>query len=97
MKKLEIKASIDGKDAVIALSPDEMKKVVDYYFAQRKAEEEERSKGLIDEAEKIAREAGACNTSLLQRKLHVGYGRAAMLIDELKERGVIGDDYKVKD
>jgi len=30
------------------------------------------------------------STSLLQRKLRIGYGRAARIIDELEEKGVIG-------
>ena len=38
------------------------------------------------------RAARKANTSLLQRKLGIGYGRAARIIDELEERGVIGPD-----
>ena len=31
------------------------------------------------------------STTFLQRKLKIGYARAASLIDELEERGVIGE------
>ncbi|MEK7607815.1 MAG: DNA translocase FtsK 4TM domain-containing protein [Patescibacteria group bacterium] len=45
---------------------------------------------LYDEAKKIILEAGKASTSYIQRKLRVGYSRAARLIDLLEERGVIG-------
>lgn len=45
---------------------------------------------LYEEARSIVLEAGKASTSYLQRKLRVGYARAARLIDILEERGVIG-------
>ena len=42
------------------------------------------------EAKAAVLEAGKGSTSYLQRKLGVGYSRAAKLIDMLEERGVIG-------
>lgn len=45
---------------------------------------------LYEEARQTVIEAGKASTSYLQRKLGVGYARAARLIDMLEERGVIG-------
>ncbi|HEY4517393.1 MAG TPA: DNA translocase FtsK, partial [Candidatus Paceibacterota bacterium] len=45
---------------------------------------------LYDEARSIVMEAGKASTSYLQRRLRVGYARAARLVDMLEERGVIG-------
>jgi S-DNA-T family DNA segregation ATPase FtsK/SpoIIIE len=45
---------------------------------------------LYEEARATIIEAGKGSTSYLQRKLKVGYARAARLMDMLEERGVIG-------
>lgn len=45
---------------------------------------------LYDDARIAVIEAGKASTSYLQRKLRVGYSRAARLMDLLEERGVIG-------
>ncbi len=45
---------------------------------------------LYEDARMAVIRAGKASTSLLQRRLRVGYGRAARLIDILEERGVIG-------
>jgi len=45
---------------------------------------------MYDEARRIVMEAGKASTSYIQRKLRVGYSRAARLMDLLEERGVIG-------
>ncbi len=45
---------------------------------------------LYEEAREIVVSAGKASTSFLQRKLRIGYARAARLIDMLEERGVVG-------
>lgn len=45
---------------------------------------------LYEEARQIIVETGKASTSFLQRKLGVGYARAARLIDMLEERGIVG-------
>lgn len=45
---------------------------------------------LLGQAEEIVRQAGKASASLLQRRLRVGYARAARLIDLLEDRGVVG-------
>ncbi len=45
---------------------------------------------MYEEAKRVVIEAGKASTSYIQRKLRVGYSRAARLMDLLEERGVIG-------
>lgn len=47
---------------------------------------------LLGEAESIVRQKGTASISLLQRKLSIGYSRAARLIDQLEARGIVGPD-----
>ena len=45
---------------------------------------------LYETAKQVVIEAGRASASLLQRRLQIGYARAARLIDMLEERGVVG-------
>ncbi|MBQ7726714.1 MAG: DNA translocase FtsK [Clostridia bacterium] len=45
---------------------------------------------MLNEAIKVVVENGMASTSLLQRRLKLGYARAARIIDEMEQRGVVG-------
>ena len=51
---------------------------------------------LYDEAKRLVISAGKASSSLLQRRLRVGYARAARLIDMLEENGVVGPSHGAK-
>ncbi len=63
----------------------------------RDAGPSEESDGGLDEADpmlsqavEVVLDAGEASTSLLQRKLRLGYARAGRLIDDMEQRGIIG-------
>lgn len=45
---------------------------------------------MLPQAIEVVVEAGQASTSLLQRKLKLGYARAARIIDQLEARGIVG-------
>ena len=45
---------------------------------------------MIPKAIEVVIEQGMASTTLLQRKLKLGYARAARIIDELSEKGIVG-------
>ncbi len=47
---------------------------------------------LYDSAKEIVVREGKASASLLQRKLKIGYNRAARLLDMLEERGIVGPE-----
>jgi S-DNA-T family DNA segregation ATPase FtsK/SpoIIIE len=52
--------------------------------------EENEDEGLIEKAVSVVRQSQRASASLLQRRLRIGYPRAARLLDQLEERGVVG-------
>ncbi|MDQ5949896.1 MAG: segregation ATPase FtsK/SpoIIIE, family [Patescibacteria group bacterium] len=53
-------------------------------------EDEDAEDEKYEEARQMIIENGKASTSLLQRKMGLGYGRAAKIIDRLEARGIIG-------
>ena len=45
---------------------------------------------LIMKCIEVARQERKCSTSLLQRRLRLGYTRAARMVDILEQRGIVG-------
>ncbi|MFH1029993.1 MAG: DNA translocase FtsK 4TM domain-containing protein [bacterium] len=52
--------------------------------------DEDEDEELLEEAKSIVNSAGRASTSLLQRRLKIGYSRAARLIDIMEEQGIVG-------
>lgn len=51
---------------------------------------------LLSEAQEVVVRAGKASASLLQRRLSVGYARAARLIDLLEDKGIVGPENGAK-
>ena len=88
------------------ISSSEVKKVVDFIREQGeptyldeivKGVEEEKGQGetpshdeLFPEAKELVTRRGKASTSLLQRRLAIGYNRAARIMDQLEKAGIVG-------
>ena len=53
-------------------------------------EDASESDEMLPQAVEVVLDAGMASTSLLQRKLRLGYARAGRLIDEMERRGIVG-------
>lgn len=54
------------------------------------SQESENGDDLIEHAIAVVKAAGKASASLLQRRMRIGYPRAARLIDQLEEMGIVG-------
>ena len=89
---LILNATIDGKAVEIAIKPNDLDELYSNFLEYRRAYECVHSDEVVREAAEIAIEVGKVSTNLLQRRLRIGYGRAASILDELEELGVIGPE-----
>ncbi len=51
---------------------------------------------MMEKALKIVEEHGTISTSMLQRKLRIGYNKAARLVEQMEEEGIIGPSEGVR-
>ncbi|MBC6314572.1 DNA translocase FtsK [Listeria grandensis] len=85
------------------LSDQEVEDIVSFVVAQQKAQYNEdmipdevpdvdidAEDELYNEAVELVRDMQTASVSMLQRKFRIGYNRAARIIDEMEQRGVVG-------
>ncbi len=65
--------------------------------ADGNAEEDAEQDAMYDDAMRIVAETRRCSTSWLQRKLGLGYNRAARIVETMERRGVVGPPNGSKD
>ncbi|MFI5268813.1 MAG: DNA translocase FtsK, partial [Chloroflexota bacterium] len=70
--------------------PSGIKEAVTLEDLEQAAVEEDESDDLMDQARDLVMATERASTSLLQRKLRIGYNRAARLMDLLEEQGLVG-------
>jgi S-DNA-T family DNA segregation ATPase FtsK/SpoIIIE len=61
------------------------------------AEEDAEQDAMYDEAVRLVAETRRCSTSWLQRKLMLGYNRAARIVEMMERRGLVGPANGAKD
>ncbi len=86
------------------LSDSEVEKIVDFVIEQQKAQYQEDmipteidetkidddTDEIYDDAVQLVTEMQTASVSMLQRRFRVGYSRAARIIDQMEQRGVVG-------
>jgi S-DNA-T family DNA segregation ATPase FtsK/SpoIIIE len=81
-------AYVDELENQISLSQDTVDNSI--FSATLNGEDPNDEDDLYEEAKDTVLAAGKASTSFLQRKLRIGYARAARLMDILEENGVVG-------
>jgi DNA segregation ATPase FtsK/SpoIIIE-like protein len=94
------------------VSEDEVSRLTDYLRSQGKpqyheailqaggqdeAANDENLDPRFDEAVQIVAETQRCSTSWLQRKMTIGYNRAAKIVEAMEQRGIVGPPNGAKD
>lgn len=86
----------------VMITDQEIEKIITYWQQNREAESMDppwekilsepnnEDEGLIDKAIDLVRQTQRASASLLQRRLRIGYPRAARLLDQLEELGIVG-------
>lgn len=82
LEEIERKAEQTGKGGKNASVPEPA--------ATEYPEEEEGGDELLPAAVDVILETGQASVSMLQRRLKLGYARAARIVDEMEERGIVG-------
>jgi len=79
-------AGPEAAEADDAAAPDE----APWEELMRRGQVDEESDEVLERAIELVRKTGQASASMLQRRLRIGYPRAARLMDELEELGVVG-------
>jgi S-DNA-T family DNA segregation ATPase FtsK/SpoIIIE len=74
-------------EAILAASPED----------EDDAGEEQEVDSRFDEAVRIVAETQRCSTSWLQRKMTIGYNRAAKIVEMMERRGLVGPPNGARD
>jgi S-DNA-T family DNA segregation ATPase FtsK/SpoIIIE len=61
------------------------------------AEDDAEQDPLYDDAVRIVADSRRCSTSWIQRKLNLGYNRAARIVETMERRGLVGPANGAKD
>ena len=84
------------------LSDREVEAVVDFVIEQQKAQYQEEmipteepeileeTDELFDEAVQLVIKMQTASVSMLQRRFRIGYSRAARIVDQMEQRGIVG-------